>query len=296
VSSVIAVHSVRNYYNKPQITLLDGTKAKGLSVAEVGEYAGPGFMDAQIRYLTNLKAYQTLTFTPVTSDTPTDKIAAAILPHLRVALSRNVELKSLATEDLTRSLATAFALRIRRGAGWDLDNYQASTGASISLPEPLEDKSYLHDVFRSDIAIPSNNDKPAVAALAKNLEELSIHHRGLDDRWVAIADDKRAFRAVIVSVSPDGPVDDILDPYLDDKERNFFRGSMGQGQLVFSQHTKGIGSPIRSEVTCIVKSKSGDIYPVAFRFYLNKSGRWDLCAAIRFVSIRVSEAPPRVFQ
>ena len=292
------------YYVGDTILTLDGRTVRDLSVAEVGGYAGSDFAKARQAYLTYLPQYRNFANVSVSADG--NELASQVRQVIRDALAGDATSKRVvdslpngAVDDLCRRIG----FTLRSVAGMPADDYLAAV-----RDEDLEFDPRAADMAEYRLGRPlattaasSRAEKDAEFRLIYNVPQTFDGGGRVIDAWAGASRGTRCVARPVPTATME--VVDLLYDALSPEERAFFRGKLHFGASIShgpAQDRNRIrvdnDALVHFEIITILGDRSGDAYPVTFRFaYLPDARRWWLAAVIKQASPRAANAPTFVF-
>jgi hypothetical protein len=269
-------------------------------IAEMGDFAtAPRYRDLARTYLNDLKGYQALSFTPISSAEDVDGIARAIDPMIRGTRLASTE---PAGADVIAGLSKHVALLIARCAGMPREEYLKELGPGVVFNVPQHSLGHLAwamQIYLPGETAPDQNADPAIVqAVFEKFYALGDSYRGGSSRVVAFSTDAAGFKAALTEM-PAGTAFDMVDP-LDSQfsasDEDFFWGRLSFGDLVLTTplpSSQDATTVLRSSICIIMKTAGGDIYPFHFNSYFDPDRKqWLLLFAERACSPRMGKTPP----
>ena len=307
-----ALFSYWRYVRHPDIRLADGTVVPGLSIAEVGDLAGDPYRHNQIAYLENLRAYRKLSFTSLasSSDSPSKPTEEAVKSTLFATLSTGQAQTSGKVEEqvpvvVTKKLVDHWTLLLQRAGGLSTTEFERQLPRGMTCVIPAN-SSLLEATIRDycpDTILPKPSDASGCHKLFKTLGSLATTSGYTDGQIEGLSLDPSGFAVAVSWTSTEYPDPEPLTTTFGSELDKFFVGGLSQAQLVMHKPDRDwdemksrASKAWVAQLLIIVRTRSGDCYPVGFTSYYDSSGNaWYLLKAVREVSLPMLRTPPLVF-
>lgn len=271
-----------------------------MSVEEAGAFAGDRYRSARRNHLENRAQYLRLPFSPIPSTTA--QVAESLKDPVRSELSRaGLSAREAEADRLCEALAAA----IGRAAGLADEQYLASLPADALMAVPPNltsaEMQGLYDVFLDDASRPDfeNPDSDDVRRIFADLSAMTRnHHAGavLARDW-SLTDGGLVL--LVDRVTPGDVNFDFLMDQIKPGDSLYWYGSLADAAFMFhlpttsrKERAESEGSLLVAHAGLIVRSLSGDAYPILLRAWFDApAGVWRVDGFSRRSSIQVGNAP-----
>jgi hypothetical protein len=171
-------------------------------------------------------------------------------------------------------------------------------------PAQRELIQYVSTTFLRGRALPRESaGQEEIRAFFEELYAAADSFRSGANRVVAWSSDARGFICSMDDMPWEVADADLLSQRMTEQQQMFFYGSLSQAAFVINQPIEGTeqrrrqgSNVLRAHVILIVRTKGGDYYPIAFRWWYDaKLRRWWLTGANRQVSPRMATSPHLAF-